>query len=153
MGAATSEHFTGVCKAGGGGAFPAQHACNFCDTGLILEWCHFAAGAGACLLFGNHQVVVGTGCDLGQVGNGQHLPVARQLLHQLAHGFGHCPAHAGVHLWAVPNWLVVTAMASAMRESSPPDATLPTGRGVLPACPATKKPTSSSPEAIGCSDF
>jgi len=30
-------------------------------------------------------------------------------------------------------WLVVTAMASAMRESSPPEATLASGRGVLPA--------------------
>ena len=40
MGGATSEHFTGVCKAGGGGTFPAQHTCNFCDTGFIVEWCH-----------------------------------------------------------------------------------------------------------------
>ena len=30
-------------------------------------------------------------------------------------------------------------MASAMRDSSPPEATLATGRGVLPAWPATRK--------------
>jgi hypothetical protein len=30
-------------------------------------------------------------------------------------------------------------MASAMRDNSPPEATLLTGRGVLPACPATRK--------------
>ena len=52
---------------------------------------------GAGLLLGHHQMVVGTGGDLGQVGHGQHLPVAPQLLHQPAHGFGHCTAHAGVH--------------------------------------------------------
>ena len=40
-------------------------------------------------------MVVGTGGDLGQVGHGQHLPVASPLLHQPTHGFGHCTAHAG----------------------------------------------------------
>ena len=41
-------------------------------------------------------------------------------------------------------------MASAMRDSSPPEATLLTGRGVLPAWPATRKLTSSSPVCMGC---
>ena len=54
-----------------------------------------------------------------------------------------------IRVWAAPSWLVVTAMASAMRESSPPEATLPTRRGVLPAWPATRKPTSSSPPSAG----
>lgn len=50
---------------------------------------------------------------------------------------------------ALPSWLVVTAIASAMRDSSPPDATLPMARGVLPAWPATRNSTWSSPCACG----
>ena len=50
---------------------------------------------------------------------------------------------------AAPNSLVVTAMASEMRDSSPPDATLPTGLGVMPGCPATKNTTSSIPSGEG----
>jgi hypothetical protein len=40
---------------------------------------------------------------------------------------------------------VVTAMASASRDSSPPEATLASGRGVLPAWPATRSSTLSRP--------
>ena len=45
----------------------------------------------------------------------------------------------------------MTDKASAMRESSPPEATLPTGRGVTPAWPATKNSTCSQPGAWGVS--
>ena len=45
-----------------------------------------------------------------------------------------------------PGWRHwVTAIASAMRDSSPPEATLAKGRGVLPACPATRNSADSSP--------
>ncbi len=40
---------------------------------------------------------------------------------------------------------VVTAIASASRDSSPPEATLASGRGVLPAWPATRSSTVSRP--------
>ena len=46
--------------------------------------------------------------------------------------------------------LVVTAMARAMRDNSPPEATLPTGLGGLPGCPATRKLMSSRPHRVGC---
>ena len=53
----------------------------------------------ACVaLLGHHQVVVGAGGHLRQVGDGQHLAVAAQLLHQPADGFGHGAADAGIDL-------------------------------------------------------
>jgi hypothetical protein len=48
-------------------------------------------------------------------------------------------------------WLVDTAMASAIRDSSPPDATFASGRGVLPACPATRNSADSRPNDWGAS--
>ena len=52
---------------------------------------------------------------------------------------------------AVAAGCVVTAMASARRDSSPPEATLASGRGVLPAWPATRNSAASSPKACGSS--
>ena len=43
-------------------------------------------------------MVVGARSHLGQVGHGEHLAVASQLLHEPAHGVGHGPAHTRVHL-------------------------------------------------------
>ncbi|MNY70130.1 hypothetical protein D3C86_2082020 [compost metagenome] len=42
-------------------------------------------------------MVIGAGCDLGQMGHGQHLPVLAQLVHQPAHGFGHGAADTRIH--------------------------------------------------------
>ena len=47
---------------------------------------------------------------------------------------------------------VITEMASAMRASSPPEATLASGRGATPAWPATRNSTCSSPVADGSPD-
>ena len=51
----------------------------------------------------------------------------------------------------LPSSLVTTAIASAMRDSSPPEATLPSGRGVLPAWPATRNSADSRPNDCGAS--
>jgi hypothetical protein len=51
----------------------------------------------------------------------------------------------------LPPCAVVTAMASARRDNSPPEATLARARGVLPAWPATRSSTASSPKACGSS--
>jgi len=44
---------------------------------------------------------------------------------------------------------VTTRIAKLIRDNSPPEATLPSGRGATPACPATKNSTCSSPLAVG----
>ena len=51
---------------------------------------------------------------------------------------------------ALPSSLVVTAMASARRDNSPPDATRSIARGADPACAETKNCTDSRPCAAGC---
>ena len=130
-------------------AFAAQHAR---DLGHALPRpppARRCCAAPACsAVLGHDQVVVGAGGDLRQVRDGEHLAVAPELLHQPAHRLGDGAADAGVDLVedqrraavAERGWCV-TAIASAMRDSSPPEATLPTGRGVLPACPATRNST------------
>ena len=77
-------------------------------------------------------MVVGAGRHLRQVGDGQHLAVLAQLLHERPTVSATAPptpasTSSKISVCAVPSWLVVTAMASAMRDSSPPEATLLTG--------------------------
>jgi hypothetical protein len=128
-------------------AFAAQHARDLApraspssaDTPLLR-----GAAFPPLLALGDHQVVVGAGRHLRQVGDGQHLAITAQLLHQRPTVSATAPptpasTSSKISVCAVPSSLVVTAMASAMRDSSPPEATLPTGRGVLPGWPADQE--------------
>ena len=76
----------------------AQHAGDLGHALLTQHRRHAAFSARAHALLGHHQMVIGTGGDLGQVGHGQHLAVSPELLHQAAHGLGHGAAHARVDL-------------------------------------------------------
>ena len=49
-------------------------------------------------VLGHHQMLVGAGGDLGQVGHRQYLAVRAQFLHQPPHRVRHRAADAGVDL-------------------------------------------------------
>ena len=118
------------------------------DARLAGHRLHVADASAALQRLGDDEVMVGAGRHLRQVRDGQHLAVAAELLHQPADRVGHRAADAGVDLVEDQRrraglrrvaLAVVTAIASARRDSSPPEATLASGRGVLPAWPATQE--------------
>ena len=70
--------------------FAAKHSRHFGDSALLGER---GDGAGCGLLvapFGDYQMVIGAGCDLGQMGHGQHLSILAEPVHEPAHSFGDC---------------------------------------------------------------
>ena len=68
--------------------FTAQHARNFFGALLRRQRGDAAEGVAGVQFFGDYQVLVGAGGNLGQVGDSQHLPVLAQQFHQASHGFG-----------------------------------------------------------------
>ena len=91
-------------------------------------------------------MLIGTGRHLGQVGHASTWRARAELLHQPAHGLGHGAAHARIDLVKDQRGRLAQLAGGdrdgqRMRESSPPEATLPTGRGVMPGWLATRKAT------------
>jgi len=83
---------------GVGQAFTAKHAGDFAHPVFTGEQMNRTANPLGIGLLDHHPVVIGAGGDLGQVCDRQDLAIPAQLLHHSSHGFGHCTAHAGVHL-------------------------------------------------------
>lgn len=71
----------------------AEHACDFGYPLFTGDNANTAGRRRARTLFADDQMVVGARSDLRQMGDGQHLPVVPQLLHEPANRFGNCPAH------------------------------------------------------------
>ena len=84
-------------------ALATEHACNFLCAVVANQQrdAAFRAGPDAIglhrLTFRDHQMVVGTGRHLGQMGHCHHLTILPELLHQASDGLGHRAAHARVH--------------------------------------------------------
>ena len=83
---------------GGGLFFTAQHAGDFEYPCIIFHGRDSAVRMLPVGVLGHHQMLVGAGGDLGQMGYRQHLAVRTQLLHQPPHRVRHRAADAGVDL-------------------------------------------------------
>ena len=138
------QHFPGVFARRGGEFDPAQHAGDLFDTGRGIQL--FDTGARSAARFGlaDEELVVAAGGDLRQVGDAQHLMAFTQFTQQFADRFRHAPptplsTSSKISVGTRAARLAMTDNASEMRDSSPPEATLARGRGVVPAWPATRK--------------
>ena len=102
-------------------------------------------------LLGHPEVRIGERRDLRQVGHAEHLPARAQRLQQRADGRRDRAADAGVDLVEdrasapAPTSLVTTWIASAIRDSSPPEATLASGPSGCFGWLATRNSTCSTP--------
>jgi hypothetical protein len=139
------QHFLGMSERGARQPLAAEHAGNFSHTLFTVDMVYGAEGGAGLrpLCLATTRCWSAQAATCGRWVTAMHLAVLAQLFHQPADGFGHGAADARIDLvedqrLRRPSWLVVTAMASAMRDNSPPEATLPTGRGVLPLWPATR---------------
>ena len=87
-----------MSQRGVGDFFSAQHAGNLAHPRCVLQWGDFAGGALGIAAFGDHQVVICASGHLGQMGDGHHLAITSELLHQATHGFCHSATYARVNL-------------------------------------------------------
>jgi hypothetical protein len=95
--------------------------------------------------------------DLGQVGDAQHLPLAPERAQLLARPIAatappmpeSTSSNTMVGTASVPS--AATSIASEIRDSSPPEATLRSGRGGWPALADTRKSARSAPCGSGVS--
>ena len=100
------------------------------------------------------RMLVRLRCHLRQVRDAQHLAVVAEPAHQRADASATAPptpasASSKISVGTGFACAAITAIASPIRDSSPPDATRASGRGVAPACAATRNSTSSVPAAEG----
>ena len=157
---ARGEHLLRMRQAGPRQPLAAEHARDLGDARLAGDGCDGAARAWPSpRLLGDDEVVVGAGGHLRQVGHGQHLAVAAELLHQAAHRVGHGAADAGIDLVEDQRRRRLGAAAELARghRDGQRDARqlaagghLASGRGVLPAWPATRNSADSRPNDCGC---
>ena len=76
----------------------ADEAGDFLRAARFVEGAHGGAGALPHLRLFHHEMTVGKGGDLRQMGDAQHLPLAGDHRHLLAHGLRHAAGDAGVDL-------------------------------------------------------
>ena len=80
-----------------GAVVATEHAGQFAHPRFVVDGLHRAEGLGPRALLADLQVVVGTGSDLGQVRDRQHLAVLSQPLQQPSDRVGDGAADAGPH--------------------------------------------------------
>ena len=96
-----------------------QHAGHLGHTGLAGHGPNHAGRAAIGLgPLADHIVMIGAGGNLGQVGDGQHLTPAPQLLHQGPHRVAHRAANAGIDL-IEDQGARAHCRASVIRRSTP----------------------------------
>ena len=83
-------------QCGGRALVAAQHAGNLTDPVFPGDWADLAADLALGCAFAHHPVVICKGCHLGQMGDGQHLAVLAELLHQTPDRIGHSAAHTRI---------------------------------------------------------
>jgi hypothetical protein len=124
----------------GGQALAAEHARHLGHPRFADNALHIALRALAARLFADDEVVVAASCFIRRpTVSATAPPMPASISSKISVA---APA---------PDRAVVTAMANARRDSSPPDATLANARGVLPAWPATRSSTLSRPKDCGSS--
>ena len=133
-----------------------QHAADFARSRVAGQL--FDLGHGSALHFAllHGIVMIGESGHLRQMRDAQHLVRCRELLQPPPHRFRHAAADAGIDLveHQCPRHAVRALgrraradvfSASAIRDSSPPDATLSSARGSSPALAEIRNSTRSAP--------
>ncbi len=90
------DHLLGVLTGGLGQPGAAQHARNFFGALFADDGADMGAGMPLRLVFLDHVVMVGKGCDLWQVRNAEDLSGAGQSFEFFADGLGGAASNAGV---------------------------------------------------------
>src|ERR1700730_16905466 len=74
-----------------------QHACHFFGPFFSTNLAHGSLGATRSFTLLDQVMMVGKGCDLGQVSDAEHLIAFGESLQFLPHGLGGTPSNAGIN--------------------------------------------------------
>ena len=90
------KHFPCVCDGCRSQFFAAQHAGDFIDSLRLIQSFKGSPGSPLGNRLHHFEVMIAKFCNLRQMGDADHLVMARQMQELLAHHFGYPPADARI---------------------------------------------------------